>query len=162
MKISKSRYTDYKTCPKLLWLNVNKPDLAIPDPTAQKHIDDGKEVGRVAKGYFPNTVDTTTYKEDGSLDVSNMIGLTNRYLAVGNKVIAEASFSIDNLFCSIDLLKPVEDGYEIKLDCGGVKPSDIQVEENGVITYTFLAINTNITCSVTTTPIQMPAEDNGN
>ena len=56
----------------------------------------------------------------------------------------------------------VEDGYEIKLDCGGVKPSDIQVEENGVITYTFLAINTNITCSVTTTPIQMPAEDNGN
>ena len=112
-RISKSRYVMYKTCPKSLWLNSFHPELAKEDPTAQKHIDDGKEVGRVAKGYFPNTVDTTTYKEDGSLDVSNMIGLTNRYLAEGNKVIAEASFSIDNLFCSIDLLKPVEDGYEI-------------------------------------------------
>ena len=45
----------------------------------------------------------------------------------------------------------VQDGYEIKLDCNGIQPSDVQVEENGVITYTFLGVNSNITCSVTTT-----------
>ena len=46
----------------------------------------------------------------------------------------------------------VEDGYEIKLDCNGIKPSDVEVDENGVITYTFLGINTNITCNVTIVP----------
>lgn len=112
-KITKSRYVAYKTCPKSLWLSLFKPELAKEDPTAQKHIDDGKEVGRVAKGYFKDTVDVTTIKEDGSLDISNMIGLTNRYLADGKSTIAEASFSVDNLFCSIDLLHPTEDGYEI-------------------------------------------------
>lgn len=111
--ITKSRYVMYKTCPKSLWLYLFHPEVAKEDPTAQKHIDDGKEVGRVAKGYFPDTVDASSLKEDGSLDIENMIGLTNRYLADGTKTIAEASFSVDNLFCSIDLFHPTEDGYEI-------------------------------------------------
>ena len=112
-RITKSRYVSYKTCPKSLWLSLFHSELAKEDPTAEKHINDGKEVGMVAKGYFPNTVDVLSLNEDGSLDISNMIGLTNRYLAEGDKVIAEASFSVDNLFCSVDLLKPFEDGYEI-------------------------------------------------
>lgn len=112
-RISKSRYVAYKTCPKSLWLNIFHPELAKEDPTAQKHIDDGVEVGKVAKGYFPDTIDVSSKKEDGTLDIDNMIGLTNRYLALGNKTIAEASFSVDNLFCSVDLLHPFEDGYEI-------------------------------------------------
>ena len=112
-RITKSRYVAYKTCPKSLWLSLYKSEVAKEDPTAQKHIDDGKEVGRVAKGYFGNTVDVTSLNEDGSLNISNMIGLTNRYLTNGNLTIAEASFSVDNLFCSIDLLHPTPEGYEI-------------------------------------------------
>ena len=111
--ITKSRYVMYKTCPKSLWLSLFHPEVAKEDPTAQKHIDDGKEVGRVAKGYFADTVDVSSFKEDGSLDIENMIGLTTRYLADGTKTIAEASFSVDHLFCSIDLLHPTEEGYEI-------------------------------------------------
>ena len=56
-KITKSRYVAYKTCPKSLWLSLFKSEVAKEDPTAQKHIDDGKEVGRVAKGYFKDTID---------------------------------------------------------------------------------------------------------
>ena len=113
MKISKSRYTDFKTCPKLLWLNINKPDLAVEDPTAQKHIDDGKVVGDLAKHLFENTIDVTTFDEKGNLDINNMIGLTNRYLLTNEYVIAEASITVDNLFCSVDLLKPNGDKYDI-------------------------------------------------
>ena len=113
MKISKSRYADYKVCPKLLWLGVNKPDLAVEDPTAQKHIDDGKTVGDVAKKLFKDTIDVTTFDEEGNLDINNMIGLTNRYLLTNEYVIAEASIAIDNLFCSVDLLKPNGDKYDI-------------------------------------------------
>lgn len=111
--ISKSKYLAYKSCPKSLWLLVNHPELAKEDPSAAQHIEDGKTVGRVAKSYFPNTVDTTTYKDNGDLDVSTMIALTNKYLLEDKENIAEASFSIDNLFCSIDLLHKTEDGYEI-------------------------------------------------
>ena len=113
MAISKSKYLAYKTCPKSLWMLLNKPELAVEDPTAQKHIDDGKEVGKYAKGYFKDTMDTTTFKPDGSLDIENMIGLTNRYLITDEKTIAEASFSVDGLFCSVDLLHKADDGYEI-------------------------------------------------
>ena len=111
--ISKSKYLAYKSCPKCLWLLFNNPELAIEDPGAQRHIDDGKVVGEYAKKYFPNTVDVTSYDKDGNLDISNMIGLTNRYLMENKDTIAEASFSLDGLFCSIDLLHLAEDGYEI-------------------------------------------------
>ena len=111
--ISKSKFVSYKTCPKSLWLLLNKKEEYIEDPSALKHIEEGKEVGALAKQYFKNTFDTTSYKEDSSLDIEDMIGLTNRYLLENKEVIAEASFSQDGLFCSIDLLRKVNDGYEI-------------------------------------------------
>ena len=111
--ISKSKFVSYKTCPKSLWLLLNKKEEYVEDPSALKHIREGKEVGALAKRYFNNVFDTTSHKEDGSLDIENMIGLTNRYLLENKETIAEASFSQDGLFCSIDLLHKVDDGYEI-------------------------------------------------
>lgn len=113
MVISKSKYLSYRTCPKSIWLLLNKKEEYVETPGAEKHIRDGKEVGSYAKKYFDNTVDVTSLNEDGTLNIQEMIGLTNRYLMEGNKTIAEASFSLDGLFCSIDLLHPVDGGYEI-------------------------------------------------
>ena len=112
MNISKSKFKTYKTCPKCLWLEVNKPDLAIP-LNLDKQIADGKEVGEYAKKYFDDTVDVTTRYPNGDLNINEMIGLTNRYLLEGKNTIAEASFSVDKLFCSIDLLHPDGTSYEI-------------------------------------------------
>ena len=110
--ISKSKYKTYKTCPKCLWLELNKPDLAVP-LNLDKQIADGKEVGEYAKKYFDDTVDVSTRYPNGDLNINEMIGLTNRYLLEGKNTIAEASFSIDGLFCSIDLLHPDGGAYEI-------------------------------------------------
>ena len=108
----------FNNCPKSLWLSLYRPELAKEDPTAQKHIDDGIVVGAYAKKYFEDTVDVTSHDDKGNLDIAEMIGLTNRYLLTGGKTIAEASFSVDDLFCSIDLLHPSKDGnydiYEVK------------------------------------------------
>lgn len=111
--ISKSNYVSFKACPRYLWLFLNKKEEYIEDPKAEKHIEEGKEVGALAKQYFNNTFDTTSTKEDGSLDFENMIGLTNQYLLEGKETIAEATFSQDDLFCSVDLLHKVDGGYEI-------------------------------------------------
>ena len=113
MVISKSSYKLYKQCPKLLWLKLNKPELEVVDASIQKHIDDGKQVGNLAKQYFKNVIDVTSYDENGNLDIENMIGLTNRYLSNEEVTIAEATFSVNGLFCSVDLLVPSGDGYDI-------------------------------------------------
>ena len=110
--ISKSQFLIYNTCPKLLWLLLNKPELNEGE-VDQKHIEEGKLVGSYAKRYFKDMADATSYKENDELDIANMIGLTNRFLLEGKEVIAEASFSNNGLFCSVDLLKAVDGGYEI-------------------------------------------------
>ena len=46
-----------------------------------------------------------------------------------------------------------EPGYDIKIDCNGIKPSDVQEEEDGTLTYTFLGVSSNITCNVTATQV---------
>ena len=94
MTISKSKYLTFNTCPKSLWLLLNKPEEMVEDDNAKKRIEDGKAVGSVAKQYFDNTVEVTSFNDKGELDIENMIGLTNRYLSEGNKTIAEASFSM--------------------------------------------------------------------
>ena len=111
--ISKSKFVSYKTCPKSLWLLLNKKEEYVEAPSALRHIKEGKEVGSLAKKYFKDVTDTTSYKEDGSLDIQNMIGLTNLYLWENKETIAEASCSQGNLFCSVDLLHKVDGGYEI-------------------------------------------------
>ena len=118
MNISKSRYTAYCQCPKNLWLGVYHPEVAAEvDPAAQARFEKGTEVGELAKRLFPNTVDVTTHKADGSLDLAAMIEKTRHLMADGTPVIAEAAFSHDGCYCAVDLLRREGNGwaiYEVK------------------------------------------------
>lgn len=49
-KLSKSRYTRFCQCPKMLWLDKNKPDLAVQDEALLKRFEEGNEVGDIAMG----------------------------------------------------------------------------------------------------------------
>ena len=113
MNISKSKYLAYKKCPKLLWMLLYSNELGQEDPNAKKRIEDGIEVGEYAKTYFSNTIDVTARNEDRSLNIEEMIARTNDLLGKKDIVIAEASFSVNGLFCSVDLLRNTDDGYEI-------------------------------------------------
>ena len=42
--ISKSKFVSYKTCPKSLWLLLNKKEEYVEDQSVLKHIEEGKEV----------------------------------------------------------------------------------------------------------------------
>ncbi len=111
--ISKSKFASYKTCPKSLWLNLYKKGEYVENEQMLSLAEKGKEVGDLAKRYFPNTEDVTTRKADNALDIEKMIELTDFLLRSGKQTIAEASFCKDGLFCSVDLLHRVEGGYEI-------------------------------------------------
>lgn len=111
--ISKSNYLSFISCPKQFYYLIHKSEEYVEDPSAKQRIEDGILVGNYAKQYFNDTVDVTTVNNDGSLDIQSMIEKTKNELSLGTSTIAEASFSINGLFCSIDLLHKVDGGYEI-------------------------------------------------
>lgn len=117
---SKSKFiSTYSTCNKYAWLDKNKPqEKTKPDEFTESLFNNGHIVGALAKQRFNVEADVSTQKEDGSQDNVAMLEKTKKHIAEGKKIIAEASFSYNGLFCSVDILKINNDGsytiYEVK------------------------------------------------
>ena len=110
--LSKSRYCSGLQCPKMLWLKKNRPEAFDDACMNQSVLETGQEVGDLAMGLFGD------YTEVPYGELSHMIAQTARLMDAGTPVIAEASFSVDGLFCSVDILRRLSDRqvaiYEVK------------------------------------------------
>lgn len=111
--LSKSKYCNLWQCPKLLWLNKFKPEEKTEDPALQARFDEGNVVGDLAMGLFGDFIEVTAFKEDGKLDLDEMMRLTQQYIDEGVENICEASFSYNGLYCAVDILRKDGDGYAI-------------------------------------------------
>jgi CRISPR/Cas system-associated exonuclease Cas4 (RecB family) len=109
---SKSKFVAaWSHCDKYAWLDKNNPDEKTPPSEYTLTLfANGHIVGELAKEHFNIDVDITTLKGSGEQDVSAMIEKTKQHLAKGTKTIAEASFSYNGLFCSVDILVRNDDG----------------------------------------------------
>ena len=109
MYLSKSKYLKAMQCPKMLWMDMNMPeafDYAVMDTAL---LTAGKEVGDLAKGCFKDFTEVPYSKIKAEMALE-----TNRLLADEAKVIAEASFVYEGNFCSVDILRVMNDGtFEI-------------------------------------------------
>ena len=103
LHLSKSRYCSAVQCPKMLWLKKNKPEAFDDSVVNQAVLDRGNDVGDLAMGLFGD------YVEVPYGDLSEMIRHTQTLVEAGTPIIAEASFSYDGLFCSVDILKNLGD-----------------------------------------------------
>ena len=104
MKLSKSKFCKGVQCPKILWLDNYKPELA-EDTANESILRTGSEVGDLAMQYFGD------FKEvEWNISKQQMTADTQELLTQGERIIAEASFLYDDLFCSVDILKRNEDG----------------------------------------------------
>ena len=110
--ISKSRYCSAVQCPKILWLKQNMPEKFDSSVMNQAVLDTGSAVGDLAMGLFGDFVEVPF----GNL--SDMVAKTKQLMSLQTPVIAEASFSTEGLFCSVDILKVLNDTevelYEVK------------------------------------------------
>jgi hypothetical protein len=110
--ISKSEYCSGVQCPKMLWLKKHKPELFDNSILNQAILETGIAVGDLAMGLFG------PFAEVKFGDLGEMIRETERLIAAGESIIAEASFSCEGLFCSVDILKNLGDKkvelYEVK------------------------------------------------
>ncbi len=133
--LSKSRYTAYCQCPKLLWLKVNKPDEATENAAVEARFEQGNNVGDLAMGLFGDFKEAHAEKSDGRLDLAAMASQTRQWLEEGVENICEASFTyernrvLENLFsdsdrplvtawkeshyCAVDILRKNGDGWDI-------------------------------------------------
>ena len=114
--ISKSRYCRGVQCPKMLWLRENVPSACEESAVNQSVLDTGLEVGDLAMGLFG------AYTEVPYDTPTEMIRTTLALMEQNVPIIAEASFSADGCFCSVDILKrigPKEVAiYEVKSSTG--------------------------------------------
>lgn len=110
---SKSKYCDFRQCPKIPWLKKYKPEEYVVDAETQARFTTGNDVGDLAMGLFGEYVEVTSQKADGALDLNRMKALTQRCLAEGRENICEASFDYQGLYCAVDILRKTQDEYDI-------------------------------------------------
>ena len=105
--ISKTAYTQYLKCPKMLWYNTHGYERVISE-NAQRTLDNGIEFGIMAQSYFGDHV----VVERG---VSKpMTEQTREFLENGESNIAEATFAAKGGYCQVDILHKNENGnYEL-------------------------------------------------
>ncbi len=120
--LSKSRYCQCVQCEKILWLNEYNPKgSAVEDNEAI--FETGRKIGELAKGLFGDYEDVKYDKR------STMVKKTEELLQNKPNIIAEASFSFNNNFCSVDILKNDVDGVEIYEVKSSTKVKDIYVDD---------------------------------
>ena len=114
MHLSKSKYCSGVQCPKMLWLKEHKPEEFDESVMNQAVLQTGSEVGDLAMGLFGDFVEVPFDREN----LGSMLMKTEELLDAGTQIIAEASFSHEGLFCSVDILKNLGDKrvelYEVK------------------------------------------------
>ena len=113
MNFSKSKYCNYKQCPKMAWLNKYRPELYVQDSAAEARFVNGNEVGDLAMGLFGDFVEVTVKDINGKINIPEMIENTKECIKNGVQNICEASFEYNGLYCVVDILRQDGDGYAI-------------------------------------------------
>ena len=139
MYLSKSKYCSAYQCLKMFWLSEFKPEEK-EDKNNASVLENGTEVGIIAKDLLGKSTDIE-YNED----LQVMIKDTEESLKQDSVIITEASFSYNNNFCSVDILKKDKDSYEIYEVKSSTSISNIYLEDVSYQVYVLKNLGYNIT-----------------
>ena len=108
--LSKTRFVKGCQCHKRLWLETYEPEapeLAIGE-ALQDILDQGNEVGRLARAHFPGGKLVDLPYHD-----SARFALTRQLLDAGAPAVFEATFRADRVYAAIDVLRREGDGFTL-------------------------------------------------
>jgi len=110
IRISKSKFCAGVQCPKRLWCQVHKPELAAqPSAAAEAIIQQGREVGMIARHLFPGGVEVGC--EHG---LGQAIRATRELLANPEiPAIFEGVFEHWNVLAKVDIVYRRRDGFRL-------------------------------------------------
>jgi predicted RecB family nuclease len=109
--LTKSHFVAGCQCHDLLWWQVHEadaPELA-PDLALEDRMEQGREVGKLAREYVPDGV----LVEPAGRSMEERVRRTETALAEGAPAVYEASFAADRVFASIDILERVDGGFNL-------------------------------------------------
>ena len=123
ISLSKSLYMDGLRCPRLLFLKINRADLAEPlDPQTQYLFETGHRVEEYARQAFPGG---TLIGHGHTGPFAGFLAETEEVLRSDAPFIYEAAFATNCMHCRTDILNRMSEGRwglaEIKM-CTRVKP----------------------------------------
>ena len=107
--LSKSKLIAHLQCPKRLWLQTNRPELAVVDDSQQARMDAGNVVGDLARGQYPKGTLIDGESLQQALKATDMA-------LKGPKVapLFEATFCEDTVLVRNDVLIPEKGGYRLE------------------------------------------------
>lgn len=123
MNLSKSKYCNGLQCKKMLWLYKNKPEEK-EEVNNQSVFDNGNDVHEVARKILGEDINIP-FNED----LTQMIKDTEEVMKQEKVIITEASFSYENNFCSVDILKKEGNTYEIYEVKSSTELKDVYVDD---------------------------------
>jgi hypothetical protein len=107
--LSKSRLAAFEQCPKRLWLEFHKCELAACQQDAKAELQQGRQVGAIARLDYPDGV---MIGEDG--DLGRALQSTQDLVASSDRrPLFEATFSHEDVLVRVDLLIPSGDRWNI-------------------------------------------------
>ena len=144
MSLSKSRYCKGIQCKKILWLEKNKPD-EIDITNNESVLEQGNIIHEIARYLFKEHINI-----EYSDNLNEMIKDTyNTIESYKNITITEASFNYNNNFCSVDILKKIDNKYEIYEVKSSTKIKDVYINDAAYQYYVLTNLGLNITkCSL--------------
>ncbi len=102
ISFSKTLFMEGIRCPLLLWLRINKPELAEPyDETILHLFEVGRMVELLARIPFPGIL-----VEREGVAFSDLVEKTTSLMSNHASSIYEASFEAKNCYCRADILEP--------------------------------------------------------
>jgi len=143
IRLSKSRYCNGVQCPKMVWMIGNKPEFA-EQVTPQEVFDNGNKVGDLARSYFGEFKDAERLLETGGLNIPAMLSVTKQLLNSDAQNIAEASFSVDGLFCAVDILHRDGDGWDIVEVKSSTEQQEVHYDDMSFQLYMLRKVGLNI------------------
>lgn len=106
MKLSKSRFIRGNACTKAMWLDTHEPDLVEHSDADRKILDQGEEVGELARELFPDGELIYEYPQS----LSDAVKVTQEKIASGSSVLFEAVFEFNDVLVISDILVMQDDG----------------------------------------------------
>lgn len=106
-RLSKSKLAAFQHCPKRLWLQVYRRELAIVDRWTLQLFEAGHRVGQAARFQVPNGI----LLDPDPANVEAAIAETRRLIDLGSqRPLFEAAFVRDDVIVRVDILEPSRRG----------------------------------------------------
>jgi hypothetical protein len=124
--LSKSKITKHRQCPRLLWLDLNRRDLAKPDDTTIARMAEGNRVGDVSRQLHPGGVLIDT------LNLKDALARTQQALSQQSLPVFEPAFVANEVLVRVDLLLPENTGYRLVEVKSATEVKDYHYEDAAV------------------------------